>query len=179
MSACGVSWSTWGSCTALRGTNGAAAGLWDGLRDLAALYEEAAAVHDPEDEPYRFVYGGLYEAQCLLQVVPALELVAYGPGQEPGDVERIQRSVLAPAGAALVRWMGVMLVHNMSAWSMAALHECGRVLGRSGWIETAFHSERCGLARLLQAGVTCDAAETVRLIPFQGETLTYGASAGP
>ncbi len=126
---------------------------WDGLRALATCYEEYAKTHDEVKTPYRYFYGGLYEAQCQLQVVQALELLDGAPGGGEGSSKRIRDKVITPGCEAISRWMNVMMVHNMSVWSMSALVEAGRVLGRDEWIKKAFHSERCGLAKLLEKGL--------------------------
>jgi len=133
---------------------------WQGLRDLAGLYEETAAIHDAEKFPYRYVYGGLYEAQCQLQVIQALELLSDVPGCDE-DVVRLREKVITPACEAISRWMDVMIVDNMSVWSMAALAQAGRALGREEWIDKALHSERCGLKMLLERGMPRN-AETGR-----------------
>ena len=75
------------------------------------------------------------------------------PGSGEGSSKRIRDKVITPGCEAISRWMNVMMVHNMSVWSMSALVEAGRVLGRDEWIKTAFHSERCGLAKLLEKGL--------------------------
>ncbi len=126
---------------------------WNGLRDLIQMYTEVGAEYDVEAEPYRYVYGGLYEAQAQLLTVQALELLTGAPGGTADDVARLREVVITPGCEAISRWMNVMMVHNMSVWAMGALAQAGRALERKDWLEKALTSERCGLPMLLQTGM--------------------------
>jgi len=142
-----------GFLAALTGDERYAAWGWRGLRELASAYEAYGETHDSEKTPYRYFYGGLYEAQCQLQVVQALELLADAPGASPDDIERLRAAVITPGCEALDRWMNVMQVHNMTVWAMSALAQAGRMLGRQGWVDRAFGAERNGLRSLLTRGL--------------------------
>ncbi len=125
----------------------------DGLRNLAACYEDYAKTYDIEETPYRFMYGGLYEAQAQLHIIQTLELLEGAPNWSAEDTERLRTNVITPGCEAISRWMDVMIVHNMSVWAMSALAQAGRCLGRDDFTDKAFHSDRCGVKVLLEQGL--------------------------
>jgi hypothetical protein len=127
--------------------------VWKGLNALIGLYDDVAE----EDETGNgIVYGGLYEAQCMLQIVQALELVERAPGSDSSDRRAVEERVLVRVGAKLSEWMSVMMVHNMSCWGMAALGVMGRHLDREDWVEKALYYRQCGLQKLLRGGLPRD-----------------------
>ena len=128
--------------------------VWEGLRALTELYRNPPEPgHGQEKGKYSLVYGGLYEAQCMLQTIQAYTLVESAPQATETDREGLRTHVFEKAGEVLSSWMDVMLVHNMSCWSMAALAVMGRRLNRPEWIEKALYSERAGLQILLRTGL--------------------------
>jgi len=143
--------------------------VWTGLRRLVS------ELYVPErfrsDSRYSAVYDGLYEAQAALQVVQTLELVQGAPGGSDADARAVA-NVLGVVGEALSRWMDVMIVHNMSCWTMAALAELGRYLGRNDWVQKALYSERAGLQVSLRNGVPLD-PKTRKPDGFWHETSTF------
>jgi hypothetical protein len=148
--------------------------VWEGLRQSVALYRN---VHLPgygqeKDPHYSAIYGGLYEAQSMLQLVQALELVQNAPGGSATDAQALDKDVFELVGNVLSRWMDVMIVHNMSCWAMAALAHLGRRLGRRDWVDKALHSERCGLRMLLERGLPLD-PKTGKPNGFWHETSTF------
>lgn len=144
--------------------------VWRGLRHTAmTLYDPATL--PPRDNPFGVVYGGLYEAQAMLQLVQAFELVENAPGRDEAIRQAMIDHVFLPVGEALSAWMDKMLVHNMSCWSMAALALLGRLLARRDWVDKALHSERCGLRLLLTIGLPRDDAG--RLDGLWQETSTF------
>lgn len=138
----------------LTGDDRYAAWVWEGLRQSVRLYR-ATLSHDNTFDKGKFgvVYSGLYEAQSVLQMIQALELVGDAPDRSTEDRQAVIDDIFIPVGERLSAWMDRMIVHNMSCWSMAALAELGRFLGREDWLEKAFHSERCGLRMLLERGL--------------------------
>ncbi len=143
--------SSLGFLYALTGDARYSAWVWAGLRAAALDLYLPANVH-PKD-PFSVVYGGLYEAQSMLQLLQAYDLVAAAPGASDEGRAALHANVFVPVGEALSRWMDKMIVHNMSCWSMAALALLGRRVGRREWVEKALHSERCGLRLLLTRGL--------------------------
>lgn len=137
----------------LTGDEGYSRWVWRGLRNLVELYR---SVSEEEETGNGIVYGGLYEAQCMLQVVQALRLVEDAPGGRPADVRAVEEHVFERVGETLSEWMNVMMVHNMSCWGMAALGVMGRHLGREDWVEKALHYRQCGLEKLLRGGLPRD-----------------------
>jgi hypothetical protein len=123
---------------------------WEGLRNSVKLYQNP---NSNSDKPYSWVYGGLYEAQSMLQIVQALKLVQGAPGGTDRDYNAVCNEILVPVSDMLSRWMDKMLVHNMSCWSDAALALIGKLLGNDEHIEKALYSERAGLKRLLEVGI--------------------------
>jgi len=125
--------------------------VWDGLRRSVELYASA-----DYGQKFGRVYDGLYEAQSMMQLIQALQLVEGAPGTTESDHQAVIDTILQPVGEKLSSWMDAMIVHNMSCWSMAALALLGRYLGRNDWVNKAFHSERCGLTALLTRGLPID-----------------------
>jgi len=126
---------------------------WDGLRALGDFYEAYGRTYDQAARPFAYVYGGLYESQCQLQVVQALELLAGAPGGTAADIERVREVIVRPGSEAIYRWMQVMMVHNMSVWGRAAVSQAGRLLGEENWVTESIESPRNGLKALLTQGV--------------------------
>ena len=144
--------------------------VWRGLRHAAP--ELYAPERRPERGPYGVVYGGLYEAQAMLQLVQAADLVDAGPGRDEEVVEALHTNVFQDVGDALSAWMDKMGPHNMSCWSMAALAVLARRCQRADWAEKALHSERAGLLTLLRKGLPRD-PKTGRADGFWHETSTF------
>ena len=124
--------------------------VWEGLRNSVELYRNP---NSNSDKPYSWVYGGLYEAQSMLQIVQSLELVQGAPGGPDEDYQAVCGEILVPVSDMLARWMDKMLVHNMSCWSDAALALIGKHLGNDEHVEKALYSERAGLKKLLEVGI--------------------------
>lgn len=147
--------------------------VWRGLRALAFdLYAPERRRKPVDEQRYSVVYGGLYEAQTMLQTVQALALVEDGPGANAETLEALDTWVLRDAGDAASRWMDVMGPHNMTCWSMAGLAQVGLRLGRRDWVEKALYSERAGLRALLTLGVPRDPA-TGAVDGFWHETSSF------
>lgn len=101
--------------------------VWKGLqRTVTQLYEHPPVPADGDVPKGTVFYGGLYEAQCMLQLVQAYQLVRNAPGGSEADGQRLNEVVFEQVGNALSDWMDVMPVHNMSCWAMSALAVMGR-----------------------------------------------------
>jgi len=149
--------------------------VWDGLRaSVSQLYGDVTA--PPADwkreRAYTVVYGGLYESQCMLQLLQSFQLVQDAPGGSEKDVAAVNGTIFETVGEMLSRWMDVMIVHNMSCWTMATLALLGRHLGREDWLEKALYSERAGLQVLLKRGLPRD-PKTGKPDGFWHETSTF------
>ncbi|MDA1139195.1 MAG: heparinase II/III family protein [Planctomycetota bacterium] len=124
--------------------------VWEGLRNSVKLYQSP---NSGSDKPYSWVYGGLYEAQSMLQLLQSVELVKGAPGGSGEDLQAVRNEIFVPVCDTLSRWMDKMLVHNMSCWSDAALALVGKFLGNDEHVEKALYSERAGLKKLLEVGL--------------------------
>jgi len=147
--------------------------VWKGLDN--SVRQLFAPEHRPQqlkEKRYGVVYGGLYDAQAVMQLVQAAELVADAPGADKEIRQAVQQHIFTAVGEALSAWMDVMIVHNMSCWSMSALAQLARVCGRKEWLEKALHSKRTGLVEMLRTGVPRD-AKTGEVDGFWHETATF------
>jgi len=128
--------------------------VWDALCALTELYQNAPAPGEGQEKgKYSIVYGGLYEAQCMLQTIEAYTLVGDAPGATDAARDALIRDVLLRSGEMLSSWLSVMSVHNMSCWGMAALAVLGKHLERPDWIDKALTYHQCGLQALLREGL--------------------------
>jgi len=147
--------------------------VWQGLANtVRQLYAPRSRPPELKGDRYAVVYGGLHDAQAVLQLVQAAELVADAPGADKELHQAVREHVFGAVGEALSAWMDVMTVHNMSCWSMAALGQLARVCGRKDWLEKSLRSKRTGLAEMLQTGVPRD-PQTGRVDGFWHETATF------
>ncbi|MBS3764387.1 MAG: heparinase II/III family protein, partial [Planctomycetes bacterium] len=124
--------------------------VWRGLGNLVELYRSPPG---GQESGNGIVYGGLYEAQCMLQVLQALQLVDDAPGSSEECRRAVEQDVLGKVGEKLSDWLSVMMVHNMSCWGMSALALLGQHLNRPEWVEKALFYEQCGLQTLLRGGI--------------------------